>query len=195
MCSPGGSQARSASPGPLPARTACARPGIGSRHGAVLPPARPLRHHRGPGPRSVRPSPAARASRSRPARRQPANLGSSPRWLRLVVTCQAPGGAQVWPRRAGRTAVRLRPGSPIMPNTCADSGAARSQGTSCAYGAGSVKPSAQPTLVRTQHLPPAKVAGHDWYAKIARLLKVSGVGNRRLSLRRVESSTFHRHLK
>src|SRR5713101_7974825 len=59
----------------------------------------------------------------------------------------------------------------------------------------SVKPSAQPTLVRTQHLPPAKVAGHDWYAKIPRLLKVSGVQHRRLSLRRVESSTWRPHLK
>src|SRR5260221_7449732 len=57
-----------------------------------------------------------------------------------------------------------------------------------------VKPSAQPTLVRTQHLPPAEVAGHDWYAKIARPLKVSGVLNRRLSLRRVESSTWRHHL-
>jgi hypothetical protein len=57
----------------------------------------------------------------------------------------------------------------------------------------SVKPSAQPTLVRTQHLPPAEVAGHDWYAKIARPLKVSGVQNRRLSLRRFESSTWRHH--
>src|SRR5258706_14760550 len=37
--------------------------------------------------------------------------------------------------------------------------------------------------------PATKVAGHDWYAKIARPLKVSGVANRRLCLRRVESST------
>jgi hypothetical protein len=67
-------------------------------------------------------------------------------WLRtgVAVAAAAPAG----PRAA------LRPGSLIMPNTCADSGASRSQGTSCAYGAGSVKPSAQPTLVRTQHLPP-----------------------------------------
>src|SRR5260370_27164099 len=59
----------------------------------------------------------------------------------------------------------------------------------------SVKPSAQPTLVRTQHLPPAEVAGHDWYAKIARPLKASGVLHRRRSMRRVESSTWRRHLK
>src|SRR6266446_9929903 len=59
----------------------------------------------------------------------------------------------------------------------------------------SVKPSAQPTLVRTQHLPPAKVAGHDWYAKIARPLKVSGVQHRRLSLHRFEPDTWRRHPK
>src|SRR5258708_27634261 len=83
----------------------------------------------------------------------------------------------------------------IMPNVCADSAVAWSSGRSWPSGAGSVKPSAQPTLVRTQHLPPAEVAGHDWYAKIARPLKVSGVMHRRLSLRRVESSTWRHQLK
>src|SRR5216683_3569105 len=83
----------------------------------------------------------------------------------------------------------------IMPNVCADSATARSSGRSWASGAGSVKPSAQPTLVRTQHLPPAKVAGHDWYPKIARPLKVSGVLNRRLGLRGFETDTCYHHPK
>src|SRR5258708_22139269 len=59
----------------------------------------------------------------------------------------------------------------------------------------SVKPSAQPTLVRTQHLPPAEVAGHGWYAKIAPPLKASGVPHRRLSLRWFEPDTYHHHSK
>jgi len=50
-------------------------------------------------------------------------------------------------------------------------------------------------LVRTQHLPPAKVAGHDWYAKIARPLKVSGVLNRQLGLRWFEADTCYHHPK
>jgi hypothetical protein len=83
----------------------------------------------------------------------------------------------------------------IMPNVCADSAVAWSSGRSWPSGAGSVKPSAQPTLVRTQHLPPAKVAGHDRYAKIARPLKVSGARHRRLSLRWFEPSTGHYHPK
>ena len=81
----------------------------------------------------------------------------------------------------GSDAVRSR-ASLIMPNVCADSAIARSGGRSWPSGAGSVKPSAQPTLVGTQHLPPAKAAGPDRYAKMARPLKVSGVMNRRLSL-------------
>ncbi len=75
------------------------------------------------------------------------------------------------------------------------SGEARELARVATVDRGSVKPSAQPTLVRTQHLPPAKVAGHDWYAKIARPLKVSGVQHRRLSLRRFEPDTWRRHPK
>jgi len=44
-----------------------------------------------------------------------------------------------------------------------------------------VKPSAQPTLVRTQHLPPRKIPGHGRCAEFVGLSKASGVPNRPLS--------------
>ncbi len=45
-----------------------------------------------------------------------------------------------------------------------------------------VKPSAQPTLVRTQHLPPRKVPGHGRCAESIGLRGADGAVNRRLSL-------------
>ena len=54
---------------------------------------------------------------------------------------------------------RLGRGGDPVPNACANEASARRSRWSKAYSAGSVKPSAQPTLVRTQHLPPpAKTA-------------------------------------
>jgi len=85
--------------------------------------------------------------------------------------------------------------SMIVSDACLNGGCIRRLPRSQRCRQRSVKPSAQPTLVRTQHLPPAEVAGHDWYAKIARPLKVSGVQHRRLSLRWFESSIWRHHLK
>src|SRR6266571_1624466 len=48
-----------------------------------------------------------------------------------------------------------------MPNTCAKSALTRHESRSRACGARPVKPSAQPTLVRTQHLPPPRETAPD----------------------------------